>query len=528
MTHDLRFCSVTKRFPGVVALEDVSFEVASGACHALMGENGAGKSTLGKILAGIYQPDRGHIELAGQPLRFHGPLDAQRAGIAIVHQELAFCPNLSVAENLLLGHMPRRGLWLDRKHLRREAERLLVEVGADCDPDEPLGKFSTGYIQLVQIAAALAIETKILVMDEPTSSLSVTESERLFDVIARLRAKGTTIIYVSHRMEEVFRICDSCTVLRDGEHVATLSMDQTTPDDVVRMMIGRSLEKHATHKVESSRGVERLRVESLSSVGKFHNVSFSVHAGEVLGIAGLVGSGRSEMAMAVFGLDPAATGRLFVDEKPVAIRCPRDAITHGIALVSEDRKRQGIIPDMGCDGNLTLPSLECPGKRGFFGRWLHCPWCSRKATCLRLWDAIRVGQERDVVRRYFQRLNVRAASPQTPIASLSGGNQQKVVLARWLAQESRILFLDEPTRGVDVAAKAEIHRLIDELAVAGQAIVMISSELPEILRLSDRALVMRQGRMMGIVPRSEMTQESLMQRMAGRGDQTAPIATLVH
>jgi ABC-type sugar transport system ATPase subunit len=361
----------------------------------------------------------------------------------------------------------------------------------------------------------LAIDAKVVVMDEPTSSLSFTETERLFRVIDRLRTRGTTVIYVSHRMDEVFRICDGCTVLRDGQHVATMPIAQTNEDDLVRMMIGRSLDKIASLASHRPRGPERLRVEKLSSGDRFRDVSFSVHSGEILGVAGLVGAGRSEMATAIFGLDPNATGRVFVDGRLSRIRCPRDAIAHGIALVGEDRKRQAIVPDMGCDSNLTLPSLECPDRRGFFGRLLRCPACSRRTDCLRLWDAIRIGQERDVVRRFFRRLEVRAASPQTPIGSLSGGNQQKVVLARWLAQKSRILFLDEPTRGVDVAAKAEIHRLIEELAAAGQAIVMISSELPEILRLSDRVLVLRQGRAVGELSRSEMSEESVMQRMAG-------------
>jgi ABC-type sugar transport system ATPase subunit len=530
VTPAITFRSIEKRFPGVVALHGVSFEVNPGSCHALMGENGAGKSTLGKILAGIYRPDAGSIELAGAAQRFRSPLEARLAGVAIVHQELALCPNLTVAENLCLSALPHRGPFVDREELLVQAQRFLDEVGGNCDPQEELGTLSTGQTQLVQIAAALATGARILVMDEPTSSLSLAEAQRLADLIDRLRRRGTTILYVSHRLEEIFRSCDTVTVLRDGGHVATMPLAQTDADGLMRMMIGRSLAKYFPAHAACAAGPERLRIEGLSSPGKFRDVSFRLCAGEVLGVAGLVGSGRSEVALGIFGLDPAVTGGVFLDQRPVRIRNPAEAMALGLGLVGEDRKRQGLVPEMSCGENVTLASLHCPGGRGVWGRLVHCPFCPRQTECLRVWDFIRLGSERQWVARFFRRLGVRAASPDVPAVTLSGGNQQKLILARCLARNCRVLILDEPTRGVDVGAKAEIHRLIDELASAGHAILMISSELPEVLNLSTRVLVMRNGRVAGVLDRSDATPEKVMQLMAGRSGasrtppQTAPLA----
>lgn len=516
MTTRIAFRSIEKRFPGVVALHDVTFEAGVGSCHALMGENGAGKSTLGKILAGIYRPDGGRIEIDGVARWFQSPLEAKLAGVAIVHQELALCPNLSVAENLCLSALPHHGSALDREEMLARAERFLFKVGADCDPEEELGVLSTGQAQLVQIAAALATGARILVLDEPTSSLSLAEARKLEQLIVSLRQGGTTILYVSHRMEEIFRSCDMVTVLRDGEHVATMPLNQTNPDDLVRKMIGRSVTKYFPAHATQPAGPENLRVEGLSSPGRFRDVSFRLRAGEVLGMAGLVGSGRSEVALGLFGLDPAVTGRVFVENQPVRIRNPQDAMALGIGLVGEDRKRQGLIPEMSCGGNVTLASLQCPVGRTFWGRLVHCPTCPRKSKCLRFWNFIRSGIERQWVTDFFQRLRIRAASPEAPAITLSGGNQQKLILARWLARDCRVIILDEPTRGVDVGTKAEIHRLIDELASTGRAILMISSELPEVLNLSTRLMVMRNGRVAGFLQRAEATQEKVMQLMAGR------------
>ena len=491
----VRFHSITKRFPGVVALRDVSFQVARGACHALMGENGAGKSTLGKILAGIIRPDGGHLEVEGRRHDFNGPLDARRAGVAIVHQELACCPNLSVAENLALGDPPRRGPFLDRRALRVRAEELLAEVGAACDPGDELGSLPAAQVQLVQIAAAIGGGAKVIVMDEPTSSLSLAESDRLYEIIARLRAAGTTIIYVSHRMEEIFRACDAVTVLRDGGHVATRPRAGASEADLVAMMIGRPLARYFPACSSRPPGEELLRVEGLSSPGKFRDVSFRLHAGEVLGMAGLVGAGRSEVALALFGLDPAATGKVFVRGKRVEIRSPADAMALGIGLVPEDRKRQGLVLGMTSGENVSLSSLDLLRRLGF----------------------VRRAREAAVVDEFFNSLSIRGPGPGAPAAGFSGGNQQKMVLAKWLARRSSILVFDEPTRGVDVGAKSEIHALVDRLASDGAGVLLISSELPEIINLATRILVLREGRTAGELPRAEATQERVLERMAGIG-----------
>ena len=514
--RQIAFKSVGKRFPGVIALQGVSFEVAAGSCHGVMGENGAGKSTLGKILAGLYLPDAGRLEIEGRVCRFQSPRDAQQAGIAVVPQELSYCPNLSVGENLCLSSLPHRGPWLDRIELANRTRRFLEAVGANCDPDEELGRLTTAQIQLVQIAAALAGGARILILDEPTSSLSLGEAGKLEELIGQLRRAGRTILYVSHRLEEVFRLCDTVTVLRDGQHVATMPLAQTDADELVHLMIGRPLAAYFPAHVKGVRGSERLRVQGLTSPPLFHDVSFELHAGEVLGMAGLVGSGRSEVAQGIFGMDPRMTGRVFMDGTAVKIRHPHQAFGLGIGLVTEDRKRLGIVPEMSCGANLTLSALDCPRRHGFWARAARCPRCPHRQECLRLWDWLRLAQERSWIKDYFRRLHVRAASPEAPIGTLSGGNQQKIVLARCLARRCRVLMLDEPTRGVDVGAKAEIHRLIDELASAGQAVLMISSEMSELLHLSTRILVMRHGRVAGLLDRAEATQEKIMQLMAGR------------
>ncbi|MDR3459717.1 MAG: sugar ABC transporter ATP-binding protein [Verrucomicrobiae bacterium] len=490
----VRFYNISKRFPGTVALQNVSFDVAGGSCHALMGENGAGKSTLGKILAGIHRPDEGRVEIKGVARHFRSPREAQRAGVAIVHQELSFCPNLSVAENVCLSDLPRRFGRVDWRRLEERAQSHLDAIGADCDVREELGRLSPGRMQMVQVAAALATGADIFVLDEPTSSLSASEARRLEELIGTLRKRGATIIYVSHRMDEIFRFCDTVTVMRDSQHVATMPLAQTNEGDLVRLMIGRTWQKLFPEHVERAPGPECLRVEELSSPGKFRSISFSLRAGEVVGMAGLVGAGRSEVALGIFGLDARMTGGVFVAGRKAAVRCPRDAMALGIGLVSEDRKKQGLVLGMECGSNITLSSLDRLSRHG----------------------VIRLAKERSVIADFFQKLQVKAASPQVSAQTLSGGNQQKLVLAKWLARQCRILILDEPTRGVDVGAKAEIHRLIDELAAAGLAVLMISSELPEVLNLSTRVIVMRNGRIAGRLDRAEATQERVMQLMAGQ------------
>ena len=492
-TAAVRFEHILKRFPGARALDDVTFEIAAGSCHALCGENGAGKSTLGKILAGIHSPDSGQLLLFGQSVSFGGPEQALAAGVGMVHQELAFCENLSVAENLCLGALPSSGGFLDRRAMRRKAEEMLAAIGAQIDVRRRVGELTTGQQQMLQIASAVGTGAKIIVFDEPTSSLSQHEAERLYELIVQLRASGVTSIYVSHRMEEIFRLCDAVTVLRDGTHVSTVPTSELTQAALVQMMIGRPLEEYFPTHIHAQSGDELLRVEGLSSPGKFSDVSFTLRAGEVLGFAGLVGAGRSEVAQALFGLDPAVTGRVLVTGKAVMLTGAREAMRAGLGLVPEDRKRQGLVLSMTALANTTLPIL----------------------SVLSRWSFIKRRTERSLVGSYFQRLRVRAASVDVVTAGLSGGNQQKLVLAKWLAAKCQVLLLDEPTRGVDVGAKAEIHALIDELASRGAGVLLISSELPEVLNLCTRIIVLREGRVAGELPRTTATQDGLMRLMAG-------------
>ncbi|MHB8523629.1 MAG: sugar ABC transporter ATP-binding protein [Limisphaerales bacterium] len=489
----LAFHTITKRFPGVLALDRVSFEVERGSCHALIGENGAGKSTLGKILAGVHTADEGEIRLVDRVIHPATPLVARRLGIAMVHQELAFCPNLTVAENLCLGDLPQRAGWLDRGRMREKARAMLREINADIDVDEPIGHLSTGQEQMVQIAAALGTNAQVIVMDEPTSSLSVQESENLFRLLDHLKQRGITTIYVSHRMEEIFRLCDHVTVLRDGRHVATEKVSATNPDRVIHQMVGREVIEQTPKHLERRPGAELLRVENLTSPGKFANVSFTLRAGEVLGLAGLVGAGRSEVAQAIFGLDETATGRVLVHGQVLAPHSVSAALAAGIGLLPEDRKRLGLVLTMNCRENTSLATLDRLTTAGFV---------QRRAEQL-------------LAQRYADRLRVKTPSLEAVIAGLSGGNQQKIALAKWLARECDILIVDEPTRGIDVGAKAEIHQLLDELACQGLALLVISSELPEVMNLSRRILVMRGGAMVGELPRGEFAQAELMRLMAG-------------
>jgi ribose transport system ATP-binding protein len=496
----VRLEGVTKRFPGALALHDVSLEVAAGSCHALCGENGAGKSTVGRILAGIHRPDSGRLFVHGQERRFRSPRDARAAGVGMVHQELAFCDNLSVAENLCLGGLPsRRGL-VRHDDLMRRATAMLAEIGTALDVARPLGELTIAQRQLVQIAGAVGSDARIIVFDEPSSSLSEIETERLYALIKRLQQRGVTCLYVSHRMPEIFRLCDAVSVLRDGAHIATRPVAGLSETELVRMMIGRPLAEYFPAHVDAPLGEELLRVERLTAPGKFEDVSFSLRAGEVVGLAGLVGAGRSEVAGALFGVERAAAGVIYVRGRPARITNPREAIRMGIGLVPEDRKRQGLVPSESGLHNVSLPTL---------GRLARLTWLRRAA-------------ERALARECFDRLRVRTPDLDALVAGLSGGNQQKIVLARWLAARTQVLILDEPTRGVDVGAKAEIHALIGQLALAGHAILLISSELPELLSLSRRILVLREGRVVGELARRDATQAGLLRLMAGVGNGDPP------
>ncbi|HVE34686.1 MAG TPA: sugar ABC transporter ATP-binding protein [Gemmatimonadaceae bacterium] len=489
----VRFEQITKRFLGVQALDGVSLEVATGSCHALCGENGAGKSTLGKVLAGIHSPDAGRLFVRGREVRFDSPRDAFAAGVGMVHQELAYCGNMTVAENLLLGALPRRRGFVDRAALERRARDMLAEIGAEVDARAPMSELRIAQQQLVQIASAVGAGADIVVFDEPTSSLSQADADRLYELIERLKARGVTCIYVSHRMPEIYRLCDTISVLRDGRHVATRPAATLSESELVTLMIGRELGEYLPQSDERKVGKELLRVERLTVPRKFRDVSFSLHEGEIVGLAGLVGAGRSEIAQAIFGLEKASSGTVFVDGRPSKIAEPKDAIALGIGLVPEDRKRQGLVLGESGLHNTTLPILERLSRALFMRR----------------------REEATLASTFFSKLRVRTPSLGAPVAGMSGGNQQKVVLARWLAANSRILILDEPTRGVDVGAKAEIHRLIRDLAARGNAVLLISSELPEVIAISHRILVMRQGELVTEVPHAQATQEVLLRLMAG-------------
>lgn len=494
MPAAVRFESISKRFPGVQALSGVTLEIAAGSCHALCGENGAGKSTLGKVLAGIHVPDEGRVLLHGQQVHFSTPRDARLAGVGMVHQELAFCDHLSVAENLCLGALPARRGIVNRDAMETRAAAMLAEVGASIDLRAEVRRLSTAQQQLVQIASAVGAGARVIVFDEPTSSLSLVDAERLYELIGRLKQRSVTCLFVSHRMAEVYRVCDSVSVLRDGAHVGTHATSSLSESELVQMMIGRALSQYFPRTSPEKPSDEVLRAERLSVQGQFEDVSLGVRAGEVVGLAGLVGAGRSEVAKALFGLESTSRGEVQVRGKRARIRSPRDAIAFGIGMVPEDRKHQGIVGSMSVLHNAGLAIL-------------------RRVSVLG-WISLR--KESDRVTAVLNRLGVRS-DPRVPVATLSGGNQQKVVVARWLATEASILILDEPTRGVDVGAKAEIHALIGELAARGAAVLLISSELPEILGLADRIIVLREGRVVGEVARAQANQETLLRLMAGLG-----------
>jgi ABC-type sugar transport system ATPase subunit len=490
----IEFRSVSKVFGGVTALRDVTLQIGQGECHGLMGENGAGKSTLGKALAGIHRPDGGEILIAGERPDLSNPRNALAAGVAMVHQELAFCPDLSVAENLCMGRYPKRmGLMLDQREMHRRAEMQLARIGVELDVRKHLRDLSTAQEQLVQIAAAVGTNPRILIFDEPTSSLSEPESQRLFELIETLKADGLTMIYVSHRMPELFRLCDKISVLRDGAYVGTLEKSDMTQDTVVQMMIGRTVQEFFGEAPRTQSGETVLSVQNLSSRGTFQDISFEIKAGEVVGFAGLVGAGRSEVARAIFGLDKEATGSVRIAGEELQMGSVKNALRAGVGMVPEDRKRQGCVLGMSCRENVSMAILDQIDRAGFLDQ----------------------KQEKTIATEFIDQLRVKTASMDAPVNSLSGGNQQKIVIAKWLARGGRLLIVDEPTRGVDVGAKAAIHALLDELAAKGLAIMLISSELPEVLNLSHRIMVMREGRLAGELSKADATQESVLRLMAG-------------
>ena len=491
MTVLLTVEHISKRYAGVNALQDVSFAVEAGTVHAVMGENGAGKSTLMQVIAGAHAPDSGRLIFDGRELRLSGTKDAARYGIAIVFQELMLAPNLTVAENIFLGAEPRMArVLVDRNVLRARAGTALERLGIRLDPDTRLGDLTIAQQQLVEICKALVHEPRLLILDEPTSSLSEADSVTLFQVVKELRARGVAILYISHRMREVFAHCDAVTVLRDGKHVRTVRLADTSPEEVVRLMVGRDLaEVRRVPPVKVDRPIV-LTVAGLTDGKRYHDVSFALRRGEIVGLAGLVGAGRSEVALGVFGAPPPRAGTVVIEGKRVKIRSPSDAMRLGIGLVPEDRKDLGLIQGMGVGSNLSLAALA-------LGRISSAGF-------------VRAGEESSLIEDYTARFRIRTPTPEQRVCLLSGGNQQKVVLAKWLASKPRVLIVDEPTRGVDVGTKAEIYALMRELAAQGLAILVISSDLPEILTISDRILVMREGRLAGELSFDEASEERIM------------------
>ncbi|MEA2512484.1 MAG: inositol transport system ATP-binding protein [Thermomicrobiales bacterium] len=505
----LRVEGISKSFPGVLALQDVSLEVHSGEVLGLVGENGAGKSTLMKILSGVYAPDGGQILLDGQPVTIHDPRHAQRLGISIIYQEFNLMPNLSVEENVFVGREPNSGGVVRWRSLRRQTQELLDQLGVHLDPGAMVRDLSVAEQQMVEIAKALSLNARLVIMDEPTSALTDTEVTALMAIIKGLRARGLAVIYISHRLEEIFTICDRVTVLRDGQLAGDLPIAQTTPDRLVRLMVGRPLgdlfrPEEADRRLEAL--AERspapiLEVRGLGRTGTVRDaaaivlddVTFNLRPGEIVGLAGLVGSGRTEIARAIFGADDYDRGEIVIEGSAVRVRSPRDAIRRGIGLVPEDRKLQALVLKLAIRENLGLSILDRLSRFG----------------------VVRLGAERALARQLVQSLRVRTPSIEQKVLNLSGGNQQKVVIAKWLALHPKILIMDEPTRGIDIGAKAEVHGLMHQLAADGVAILMISSELPEILGMSDRVLVMRQGRIAGELARSEATQEAIMALATG-------------
>jgi len=466
----LELIHIRKAFGGLVALHDASLALYPGTVHALLGENGAGKSTLIKVLAGVYRPDGGQIVLEGTPVTFDNPAQARDAGVAVIYQEPTLFPDLSVAENIFMGRHPidarlRRIQW---NVLYREVRALLGRVGLDLDPRERLRGLSVADQQLVEVAKALSLNARVMVMDEPTASLTPSEVERLFGIVRQLRAQGVAIVFIGHRLEEIFAVSHEITVLRDGRYVGTFKTADLTPEQAVAHMVGRPLETLFARE-RGSVGEALLRVEGLRREGVFTDISFEVRAGEIVGLAGLVGAGRSEVARAIFGIDRPDAGMIALDGRRVRFDSPRAAVRAGLAYVPEDRQGQGLVLPLPIAQNITLPLLREMARAGL----------------------LQPRRERALAEEYGRRLRVRARSVQQPARDLSGGNQQKVVLCKWLATRPRVLILDEPTRGIDVGAKAEVHRLMGDLATSGLAILMISSELPEILAMSDRVLVMR-------------------------------------
>jgi ribose transport system ATP-binding protein len=484
----LKLNAVGKRFPGVVALRDVSLEIRRGDTHVLLGENGAGKSTLINLLAGIYLPDEGEIVFDGKPYRPRTPIDAYGVGIRVVHQELSMLSQLTVAENLLFESLPQRLGLVNFREMNRRAAELLQEVGLDIAPNVQVSRLGVAQMQLIEIAKALCYDSKLIILDEPTATLTSKEVERLFEILKKLKSKGVTILYISHRLQEIYEIGDAVTVLRDGQVVETRPLAGLTIPDIVRLMVGRSVRDEDAYRDDVVVEGELLRVEGLQRNAGAPAVSFAVRRGEVVGVAGLVGSGRTETMRALFGADPKIAGSVFVEGAQVEIRSPRDAVQHGLSLMTEDRKGQGLLLTLPCAENITITDMAKISRGG-----LLLPEV-----------------ERQMASALVTELRIKTPSVYQLVGNFSGGNQQKVVIAKWLFRGSKILICDEPTRGIDVGAKREIYDLLWALAATGKGVIFVSSDLPELISMCHRIIVFAHGKIVGDVPRSEFNQQRIL------------------
>ncbi|KPP99354.1 MAG: ABC-type ribose uptake system ATPase component RbsA [Marinobacter sp. HL-58] len=490
----LRLKNVSKSFPGVKALDNVDLDVRAGEVHALLGENGAGKSTLMKILAGIYKPDGGEVILEDQLVTMSSPLEARDHGVLLIHQELSLVPDMSVAENVFLGNLPRfGGMLVNNRQLNQRCGEILERLNCKFQPTDPLGHLSIANQQMVEIARALVFQPKVVVFDEPTASLTDYEKVVLFGVIRELKESGTAIVYISHRMDEIFELSDRITVLRDGTYQGTFETAQTNEDEVTQCMIGRDLDADIEHEPPEL-GNKALKVDGLGIEGLYSDISFDVHVGEVVGFYGLVGAGRTEVMETIFGLRKPDTGSVQINGEDLVINSPCDAIDHGLGLVPESRKEQGLVLGMSCKDNTTLANISKFTKFG---------WIDTAA-------------ERTIFEEYMEKLRIKCPGWEYETLNLSGGNQQKVVIGKWLSTSPKILILDEPTRGIDVGSKSEIHHLIRELAKSGLAVIVVSSEMPEVLTVSDRIVAMYDGRITQCFDRNEVTEDTLIRAITGQ------------